>query len=219
MPTANPPMPFLLKDEIINGLMLSDAYISNPKINEGNARIEITQTPKRIEFLNYLAEYFFDIGLGSNLRRIIHWNKQKQKHYVTMHLSTSKNPTITKLRNYWYPNKNKIVPKDFKLTHKSLAYWFMGDGHSSWHNEGKSIDLQLATYSFESESMNVLKNQLKRFNLKFNIIQRSKGYLMFRTADQKNNERFMNLVEPYILPCFQYKIKHINKFMNLTVLK
>jgi len=207
------PLHHLPYDEVIQGLMLSDAYITNPKPNKGNARIEITQTPKRIEFLYHLSEYFLDVGLSCNIRQILHYNKQAKKYYVTCHLATSKNPTITEMRKIWYSdNKLKVVPKNLKLTPKILAYWMFGDGYTRYINRGNSIDIQLSTNAFIKSDVLFLQNQLKRLNLELGLWHKYKKYWILRGTEYKMTERFMNLIEPYIIPCFQYKIKHLPRF-------
>ena len=214
------PIPILLKDEIITGLLLGDAYISRHVINKGNSRIGIGQSPLHKEFLDKIAEYFLDLGVGTTLRRYIGLNKTVNKIYTTYYLITQKNPTFTQMYHTWYPEGKKIIPQDLIITPKILSFWFMCDGSSHWHNKGNSVDLQISTAGFTESDVRLLNEKLHRLNLDFNIFNKAKKYWILRTSSQKNNERFINIVEPYIIPCFRYKIKHIPKFnpeLKLTV--
>lgn len=206
------PIPILHRDEVVAGLLLGDAFISKHTKNKGNSRIGIGQSPTHIEFLYHIQKYFWDLGLESTISTTTDYNKTIKKFYDNCKLQTRKNPTITEMRYIWYPDGKKIVPKDLIMTPKILAYWFQCDGSSHWQNNGMSVDVQISTASFTEEDVRMLNKKLHRLNLDFNIFNKAKKYWILRTASQRNNERFMNLIEPYIIPCFRYKIKHIPKF-------
>ena len=160
MPNPKKPLPDLLNDEVIQGLLLSDGYLSKSHYGIGNSRLEVGQTERRIDFLHHLTKYFLSIGLESSLRTYVGWNKQVQKSYSTVKLTTSKNPVFSELRKLWYPNGIKIVPKSLKLTPKNIAYEFMGDGYSRYGNAGLSVEVQLSTNSFTENDVRFLAKQL-----------------------------------------------------------
>lgn len=218
MVKANEPIPKLLYDDIILGLILSDGHITSQKGRTGHSNLSLGQTPKRIDFLYHIKEYFLTLGLKSSIR--MYHSKIKDKEYSTACLTTSNNMVFDKLREWWYGDTKKKLPSDLKLTPRMISYWFQGDGYSRYFNDGKSVEIVIATDSFKKEDVDRICLQLKtRFNLNFHDWFRYKKYHTLKTTENKTTERFMNLVEPYIHPVFQYKIKHLDKFTKFKELK
>lgn len=218
MPRPLEPIPKLLYDDIILGLILSDAYISNPVMNKRHSCLQLAQTPKRIDFLYSIQEYFLTLGLKSSIR--ISHSKIKDKEYSTAYLSTSNNIVFDKLREWWYGDTKKKLPSDLKLTPKIISYWFQGDGYSRYINDGKSVEILIATDSFSKNDVEIVCLQLKHdFNINFHVWFRYNKYYSMKCVKNDDTERFMNLVEPYIHPVFQYKIKHLDKFTKFEELK
>ena len=202
----------LLNDDIFNGLMLSDGYLIGVKPNKGNSRFMLSQKESHREIVDFTSNYFMDLGINHSIRKMLEHEK-----YWQVKLSTEKNTTFTELRKFWYPEGIKIVPQSLKLTPRMISFWFMGDGNSQrtsfYKGYKRSVQITLFTDGFDKESVEFLANQLKtRFNLPFTVWNRYKKYWTLRTTKNTTTERFMNLIEPFILPCFKYKIKHLAKF-------
>ena len=218
MVKANEPIPYLLNDDMILGLMLSDGYLINHEKTTGHSAFVLGQTPKRIDFLNSVHDYFLTLGLKSSLRTT--YTTIKGVKFPSILLTTSNNIVFDKLRNDWYPNGKKIIPKDLILNQKIISFWYQGDGYSRYINNGQSVEITIATDSFKKEDVDRICLQLKtRFNLNFHDWFRYKKYHTLKTYENQTTERFMNLVEPYIHPVFQYKIKHLDKFTKFKELK
>ena len=213
MVKPNQPIPKLLYDDVVLGLILGDAWISDNTKITGHSYLTLAQTPKRIDFLYHIQEYFLTLGLKSSIR--ISHSKIKEKEYSTAYLTTSHNIVFDKLREWWYGDTKKKLPSDLKLTPRMIAYWFEGDGYSRFINNGKGIEIVIATDSFEKSDVNAVCLQLKNvFNIHFQVWFRYKKYYTIKCVRNTDTERFMNLVEPYIHPVFQYKIKHLTKYKN-----
>src|SRR3989304_695378 len=127
------------------------------------------------------------------------------------------------LRKQWYKNGNgkKYVSDRFTLNEKSLAYWFMCDGSAK--RQGNVTIIHLATYGFDEKSNSNLLSELKPVGLKAILTNAKNGYYI--NINQKESVfRFYDLISPYILDCFKYKIKEpkviltkkqtITKFQN-----
>lgn len=196
----------IFDDDVIIGLLLSDAHLSRPYTEFQNSSFSISISSKYKTFPYYVEDYLKKLNLNVHKKEftrktgVIHWN-----------VKTTVDKQFTELRKIWYPNGIKIVPRYLKLNPKIIAYWFMGDGSSGYYLRGnKKVVLSLQTQRFSLNDVLFLKYQLELLDIKMNInmIKReSIGYILI-TKVSFEVEKFMKLVEPYILPDFEYKIKH-----------
>jgi hypothetical protein len=196
----------ILDDDVIIGLLLSDAHINRPYTKFQNSSFSISISSKYKTFPVYVESYLRELGISVNKKEyvrktgIVHWN-----------VKTVVDPQFSELRKIWYPDGKKIIPRSLKLTPKMISYWFMGDGSSGYYKRGnKKVVLSLMTQGFNLNDVLFLKHQLELLDVKMGVgivKRKSIGYIL-RTKVSYEVEKFMNLVEPYILPDFQYKIKH-----------
>lgn len=114
-------------------------------------------------------------------------------------------------RKLFYPDNIKIVPDNVEslLTDPiSLAVWYMDDG--SLDQRPKShCTANIATYGFTFEDCHKLKSAIKKnFNLDVGVHKVTcRKVTYFRLyVFSKTVPDFMNLIKPYILPCFSYKL-------------
>ncbi len=194
----------LKRDDILNGLILSDAHLRKTT-SKTNSQFILGQTERNKELVSKCQNHLDELGINSNIFHTIH----KERVNLTVTLYSSKNISFSELRRYWYPNNIKIVPKDLKLTPKMIAWWFMGDGSSSWKNKQKDkTTVTFCTQGFDDESVILLQKQLIGLGLKYTRLERVKniGYeiILSRSIDINN---LFDMIEPYILKSFQYKIK------------
>lgn len=194
----------LMNDEIIIGLMLSDGNLSKLPNIYRNSQFRLTQSIKNSEMIKFTQKYLSEMGFESEI--------YERKETSCLNLRTKSYPDFTELRRMWYPNEGKkIVPKNIKLTPKSVAWWFMGDGNSSWiKTSNKKVLVQFATNGFDFESILFLKSELEKLGFQYVNIQ--KRYDMvnqftIQIGRSSEVEKFMKMIEPYMLYCFRYKIK------------
>ena len=126
----------------------------------------------------------------------------------SLYFRTLAMPCLNYYHELFYVNKIKIVPTNLEelLTAKSLAYWEM-------HDDGADRSgFILYTNCFTLEEVQRLVVVLKiKFDLNCSIHTRKdktkQSYLIYVKADSWI--KFKNLVEPHIIPHFQYKFKLI----------
>lgn len=190
--------------EIINGLLLSDAHLTKPTKNLPNSHIELEQSEKHEEFVNVVQNHLTDLGWNTNTYRYLH--KNTNTWGIRVYASYNKN--WTKLRHKWYLKGKKIVPNDLVLTPKTLAYWFMGDG-SCWWGTKKTSTICFYTQGFHKDYVIRLKNLLNDCGIHLKLQKRStmKNGFILQTGVSTEINHFFDIVEPYIIPSFQYKIK------------
>ena len=128
---------------------------------------------------------------------------------------------------YWVPRhkrykptnkKNKPVPVirssagspafdldlgELELTPVTLANLFTGDGSSSWRPDGRGVVMSLCVQNFSIEDVSRIQEQLSNKGIK--VMPNCRRVLT--TADTASILTLMDIVEPYIVPSYRYKIK------------
>lgn len=195
--------PRLLTDEILVGLLLSDGSLLKPKNEFQNSQFQLSQSIKNRELIDYVEKYLNEIGISTYKKTYV------RKLGETVNLNTERHPLFTELRRIWYPNDMKTVPDSVKLTPKSIAYWFMGDGNSTWYKRGnKKVHLSIATDGFDTNSVISLQGDLHNIGIDMHLrfrVGNTRPYLETKKAEFVY--KFMNVVKPYMLSCFYYKVK------------
>lgn len=145
-------------------------------------------------------------------------NHQNGKKYRCYYLRTMGNEFLKKIYNKFYINKVKVFPYKYlsesNFDAYSLAIWYMDDG--SRNNKRSS----LYTYGFEyCGNLDILRFLNERFGLTGQINQskgnaRSADKIYFISFDVENSNKFFQLVSPYVLPNFQYKLPEKFRFKN-----
>jgi len=191
------------EDEIINGLLLSDATIS--KSSKSNSRLLFVQSIKNKDFVHTVKKYLKHLRIRI---RINEYNV-KRGNIKAIHLTTERSEYFTKLRKRWYSDRGKkIIPNDLILTPKTIAYWYMGDGLSQWvKKKTKQVRIELCTEGFMKRDVMKIKSLLKKIGFENLWLRKRPSGL--RIAITKSNEvdKFFKMVEQYIIPSFGYKIK------------
>lgn len=102
-------------------------------------------------------------------------------------------------RNIWYLDGHKTLPTHLekRFTPLTLAVWYMDDGHLE-----KGIVPLFASESFTKEESIVLSDLMySKWQLKSYVNNNHRIRLC-----RESTRHFIELVEPYILPCMRYKI-------------
>lgn len=190
---------------IIIGSILGDGYISKPTKFKKTCYMEFKYSDKYFEYLKWLHSSFKSCDPG-----IFSSHQNGQHKFV---LSYSKE--LGKLRELFYREGRKVVPSniDELLTNPlSLAIWYMDDG--TLDNRKKyHLNAMLATYSFTFQECKLLMDTLQsNFGVKSSVTRcqmRGKVYpRLYIWA--KDTIKFLDLVRPYILPCFEYKVTPVS---------
>ena len=189
--------------QIIVGLILGDAYVTPPYGNSRRSMLDIKGDANYLPYLKWLHRGLNPIGV-SELRL--------KKGYHQYHFITKTSKEIGDLRRIFYPNGIKTIPDSINsllISPLALAIWYQDDGHldcrSKYH-----YNAVFATHSFSFESCQLLANALqKNFNLDVRIHKCTmRGKLYYKLYITSNSMRhFTQLVKPYIISCFAYKIR------------
>lgn len=198
--------------QVFDGVMLSDGGIVRP----ASPWFQITLSGKEhMDWLYYIESALVVLGveLCSSYPKVVQaFNRCTGMYHDYYRLITRESEFITEQRIRWYSSGRKEVPIDFTFTPIVLANELMGDGSSNWNNGNHDygIYIDLCTQSFNLESIELLEYELKRVGLthlsRNHRPTQCKPGIALRVLGTSAAE-FMELVEPYILPSYRYKVK------------
>lgn len=197
----------LVNDPIIVGILLSDGYITTTKKGKSNSYFDMVQSDKHVDFIIKIKECFEEYGFIMHVKNIDRYDSRTGKIYKSIRLWSNPHPLLTLLRNIWYPNKRKIIPRNIKLSPELLCIWMEGDGFSKeivHKNKNKSVNIQIGTDAFDISSLEFIKKLLNDYGIKVNISKSNR--LMIYTGEYVT--KFMDIINPYICESFRYKIKY-----------
>jgi len=198
----------LINDPIINGILLSDGYISKRKGNgNGNSRFKLDQCELHPDFVMKIQKCLESYGFITKVKHVERFDKRTNKVYKSINLSTKLHPMLSLLKNIWYPKGKKIVPKMIKLSPQLLCTWFEGDGSSRIlknSRHAKQVVIQLSTEAFDYNSMLILITLMRDFGI-MSSINKENRILIWRN---ESVVKFMDLIKPLISESFNYKIKY-----------
>lgn len=187
--------------EALIGLILGDAHLETQ--NGGRTyRLKIEHGAKQRDYVEHLYQMFQD------------WvrtpPKEKEKFSrggppgQNIWFSTLSHGSFRFYAGQFYRGRRKIVPKLIArwLTPRGLAYWFMDDGSiKSKQSKGLILNTQAFARGEVARLVEVL--QLK-FGLQAKLRKQQDGWQIYISG--RSYERFLSLVQPFLLPSFDYKL-------------
>ncbi len=198
-------------ERIIEGAILSDASVCTSATSV-NAYFTLGQWNKPPDWLKCVQEALHEMNLPSgNIIKSEGVYSNTGKPYIFWRLQTRVHPVYTEWKRVWYPGNKKEVPGKLNLTPLSLAHWFMGDGSSIWLKSSHVL-VRLHTRGYSLTSIKILEGALQQLGLSrvgrnnFKAPKYGAGIdlVVGRVADVS---MFMDMVEPFVLPPYRYKIK------------
>lgn len=124
-------------------------------------------------------------------------------------LSTSVLVPVAKMFNiFGKKNEKKGISQELaekELSAKALAFWFMDDGSKGDWTSKKGKQIHLHTHAFTLTEVKMLCNSLITvFALKA-AVKPNKGAFIVLISGH-SYEKFLELVNPFIVPSFRYKL-------------
>ncbi len=185
---------------IVLGLLLGDGHLEK---NGKAVRLRIDQGLSHKDYVNWLHNEL--TGLIPSKPRIIRQrDKRTKKVYSRLHVSTY---SCEELKNWWdifYANRKKVIPSniaDMLKSDISLAVWFMDDGYK--RNDCAAIRLNTDAFSIDEQSM-LVRCLGKNFKIMARIHKKGKWFNIYLPKGEA--KKFSDLIKPYILPSFRYKL-------------
>nr|ALA63886.1 putative LAGLIDADG homing endonuclease [Lithotrichon pulchrum] len=199
--------------EVIIGKLLGDASI---RTSQCNFCVKFEQKYTQIDYIIHLYEIFEPyVGTGPKMRVI--QNTFHRDYGVSCWFRTYSHIDFKYYENRFYQTdakgkRRKVVPQNIHqmLTPRALAYWFMDDGSyiftSASKGQKSGLCCCLNTQGFTYSEQKVLIKALKQtFDLDVNRVKDRNYYRLVIQTQSEN--AFKQLIEPFILPSLQYKLK------------
>jgi len=190
---------------ILVGLVLGDGYLT-PFVGESRkSRMEIKADDKSLSYLKWLHKNLEPLGVS---------DLKAKKNYHQHRFYTKTTEEIGKLRELFYPQGIKIIPKNIKNFFKNpltLAVWYQDDGTLDCRDK-YHYNAMFATYCFSFNDCKLLAKTLKEnFNLDVRVYKSTmRGKIRYRLYIISSSMYcFINLVKPFINQCFKYKIREL----------
>lgn len=187
--------------EVIIGSALGDLNIHRRK-KTWNTCLRFKQSMKNEPYIIHLYELFQGY---CNMTPRIKGEHLLGKTHQSIYFDTLSYSAFNKFHEMFYKDKVKIVPSNIEelLTARGLAYWYEDDGGAD------RSGFVFFTNNFTKEDVELLVKVLKeKFRLDCSIhTQRNKvrkPYMIYIKANSR--ERFVNLIKPYVIPHFSYKL-------------
>lgn len=185
---------------IILGTVLGDGYLHKSKFN--TTSLHIKQADRYKEYVFWLYE---------NLNRIFKSQPRQRKDNLQWYVRSSYSQELNTIHDLFYVSGTKIIPRNIDqiLTSPlSLAVWFMDDGTLDYRPKDHCA-FHLSTNCFSRKDtehlIRVLKNNFGiEATLHYTLCRGKKHSRIY--IGSRGRDRFIELVEPYILNCFQYKL-------------
>ena len=211
----------LITDEqrqIIYGSLMGDAKkVSSSAIGFGHST-------KQTDYLVWKYEKMIGIRSEDSLKNSSTIDKRSGNIISDWRFYTKANSDIEKIIEQFYKTGTKEVTLEIlnNLTPLSIAVWYMDDGSTDLMERKANAQ---PVYSFCTDSFSlsscckIVDWFLDRYLIKTYLRQRGcrkeEGTHMFRIiVDIESNEKFKQLIQPYLLPMFEYKIR-TEEYINL----
>ncbi len=217
---------FIFDIPVIEGSLLGDASIAKTK--SGNN--PLVKNNINYDHILFFANKIFSKDAEKRIRGPITRNNgsstfrgkiyKNQEFYA---VSSLRHPELKIIRDRWYPDGEKIIPRDITLTKDSLLHWFLDDGYSYYVTRHKKVPkwtktvvrVQFATQSFKKEDLDFLCKKIfdlfkikitPRIHRRHGVIQ---GYGYFLEISETQTRDFFDLIGPPPVPSLAYKWKII----------
>jgi len=193
--------------EWIEGELLGDGSLQSQ--SKYSARFGYTS--KYWEYINYVSNTLESFGIKRTGKIRKSWKGQTNKNGewinrpITLfpksfHYESLFYEELKPIRDKWYPDGKKIVPKDIKLTSLTCRQWLIGDGCLNHFRNGNPR-IKLSTQGFLTEDVKWLTEQLNNLGFK-STRQPCRNTIHISTYSTPD---FLNYIGKCPIQCYQYK--------------
>ncbi|OGL67087.1 hypothetical protein A3B21_00070 [Candidatus Uhrbacteria bacterium RIFCSPLOWO2_01_FULL_47_24] len=195
------------QQEILVGTLLGDGHLETQ--DHGRTyRLKIEHTLKQKEYVDWIHNEFREwvLTLPKVRERFVRL-RSVSGIYPKYYFNTLSSGSFRFCAQQFYRKGNKVVPQLIHrwLTPLVLAVWYMDDGSiKSKHHR----TVFLNTQGFDLQSMERLQSALlKKFGIKTNTRKDRDGMQLYVIGE--TIERFLTLIEPFVIPSMRYKLPKV----------
>lgn len=214
----NPTENFL---ELLDGTLLGDGWLRGYNIS-GEYGIQQNNKPYIKWMQNNMNQFGLTGWISKDIKtsfeiadRIGHKRPDQNKEFDSYTFATRRYRELKKQHTRWYPNGQKIIPKDIRITPLSVFVWFLEDGTISYKKtEGQLI---FCTDGFNIDETKKLKAMLSNIiDIKVSIASgKSSNYkprlAIYRLSDIDKLLDFMVNIPEELKAYYGYKFPHLKE--------
>ena len=181
----------------LNGELLGDGCL----VSYSKYSASFAYTSKYLEYIQYVSNTLKSFGImqSAEIREAI--GKQGNVYYQYHSLNY---PELLKIKEIFYINNKKIIPKNIDFTPLTLRQWYIGDGGLVYRmskNNKPQLNIVLYTYGFTKEEV---KNAIKKLtNIGFGATQQLSRNII--GISRKSTKDFLEFIGECPVQCYQYK--------------
>lgn len=192
----------------LTGLILGDGHIDNG-ITKRGFRIKSIQK-------DFIDQIYNELSSCTNFKMRVNYVPERIDrechHKAYWELYVQAHPYFVKKYHHFYDDHRKrIVSSDAMqwLTPYGLANWYMSDGYiclvGKERGEIRDRRIDICTDRYDLHTVQRLQDMLmKRFDIAATLVKRGKIYRI--RIRQKSYQRFIELIEPYMVESMKYKM-------------
>lgn len=191
--------------KIVAASLLGDGSVGVPPDGSVNAKYRQPKTVDHMDYINWLSErlsavtptnqYEWQPRLGNSKRQVM--------------LQTRTHPFYTSFRNRMYPNGHKVVDPHYLtlIDWEFMAVWYQEDGSTVVDRDYVRPIICTECFSY-GDNHHLRKAVSEKLGIDLNVSSyRDKGLQKYRLRVRpKDINKFMDGIEPYVVPSFSYKI-------------
>jgi len=182
--------------EWIDGELLGDGCLRSQSKYSAN----FSYGSKHLEYINYVSKILNSFGIkqAGNIQEC--YGKYGKYNTHSYHYDSLFYEELLPIRNRWYPDGHKKIPRDLKLTSLVLRQEMIGDG-CLVHKKRCRPYIELCTCGFSIPDVEWLVQQLIKLGFKA-IRQAGNNMIGISTSSTK---QFLNYIGKCPVQCYQYK--------------
>lgn len=182
--------------ECVLGTLLGDSSLL---ARRNTYCLQVSHGPRQLPYLQHLADV---LQAPRQIRKIVRNNAFGK---IIYQLQYENKRALSPIAALALRNAQKTVNAAWlsRITPRSLAYWFMDDGTSSWHKSGSTC--RFCTNSYNVLELCLLMSLLASYGITATPCRASGGFVL--NVAKRSINRVFDIVEPYVVPCLRYKVK------------
>jgi len=177
--------------------------------NSVNACLVVNMLAEHEDYFDYVISALEEVPVGYNKSYPEIYKKDGYNRQQQIRLQSKNHPIFTKIQNRIYLEGRKVIDPHMLtlLDPEMLAIAFMADGSrhldKRWANAKPTYRLHLNNLSYGD--LMLFKKAVKEI-LEIEVNLRKKGSKYDLAIPTAQGAKFESIVEPFILPSFQYKL-------------
>jgi hypothetical protein len=181
------------------------------RVKQNNAQFIMNMREENSDYIHWVKDTLEEIT-STRIYNRKDYNVDGYSRQPQLRLESNCHPFLTTIQERIYIDNHKVIDPHMLtlLDAEALAIIFMADGGTYLDTRFKTPyrSIKLHTKGFSYGDNWLLKKAIKKkLGLEFNINKHYKYF--FLSLRSKDIDKFIELISPFILPSFQYKLERL----------